>query len=321
LQAAVRFDAYFIHVPFPGIVGEAVILFARFAVPVFFMTSGFFSYQNDHKTILRKIRKLFYILVFSSCLYNVCNIFQAYILEGVGAVTDYLLSFTDIKNWLLLVVFNVPFSATRLWFLLALIYAYFMQILFDKIKMKSKGILALSVSGIILHFIIGSIMPHFGIGIEEYMCRNFMLLGYPFFGFGFLIRQNQTMFRKYSNTILFVLFTLGILLSQIPLLYESVSVISVGTLLIVFSLFGFALENSEIQYPKWVLKLCNCGLGIYILHKPVALVLQKVFSILSRADNIVTMILFPISVCIVSAIGTMFLLQLSNKQPKKNKGR
>ena len=196
-----------------------------------------------------------------------------------------------------------------------------MQILFDKLKMTSKGIFAVSVSGIILHFIIGSIMPHFGIGIEEYMCRNFLLLGYPFFGFGLLIRQHQTMFRKYSDTMLFVLFTLGILFSLIPLLYESVSVISVGTLLIVFSLFGFALENSEIQYPKWGLELCKCSLGIYILHKPVALVLHKVFSIISRADNIVAMILLPISVCIVSVIGTLFLLKLSNKQPKKNRGR
>lgn len=38
-----------IHVPFYGEFGTAIKAVARFAVPVFFMTSGYFCYKNDTK--------------------------------------------------------------------------------------------------------------------------------------------------------------------------------------------------------------------------------------------------------------------------------
>ena len=305
----------FIHVPFYGKVGEAVSLIARFAVPVFFMTSGFFSYGNDNKVLLRKIKKLVFILIFASCLYNVSNIALEYLSGGADAVAEYFSAFTKVKGWLLLLFFNVPFSATRLWFLFALIYVYFMQMAFNKLEFGKKWIFAVSVSGIALHFLVGSIMPQFGINTEEYMCRNFLLLGYPFYGFGFLLRGNPNVFKKCSDSMLVVAFALGGLLSLVPLFYKSVAVLSVGTLLLVLALFEFARRKSQVQYPKWVKKFCDCSLGIYILHRPITQALHKMLTIASLADNLaVTKVILPFLVCIVSALVTLLLLKLSRKR-------
>lgn len=37
-----------LHVPFPGDVGGTVRMFARWAVPFFFMVSGYFTYGASH---------------------------------------------------------------------------------------------------------------------------------------------------------------------------------------------------------------------------------------------------------------------------------
>ncbi len=76
------FFIVFIHVPFHGIAGEVIRSISRFAVPVFFMTSGFFSYENDTQTILRRIKKLAGILIFASCLYNTTDILSAFASSG-----------------------------------------------------------------------------------------------------------------------------------------------------------------------------------------------------------------------------------------------
>ena len=51
-----------LHVPFPGDVGGTVRMFARWAVPFFFMVSGYFTYgavqREDAGRLVRRIRRL-----------------------------------------------------------------------------------------------------------------------------------------------------------------------------------------------------------------------------------------------------------------------
>mgnify|MGYP002224052531 FL=1 len=52
-----------LHVPFPGDVGGTVRMFARWAVPFFFMVSGYFTYgavqRQDAGRLVRRIWRLF----------------------------------------------------------------------------------------------------------------------------------------------------------------------------------------------------------------------------------------------------------------------
>ena len=55
-----------LHVPFPGDVGGTVRMFARWAVPFFFMVSGYFTYgavqREDAGRLVRRMRRLLRIL-------------------------------------------------------------------------------------------------------------------------------------------------------------------------------------------------------------------------------------------------------------------
>ena len=46
----------FIHVTFPGVFGQIIKDAAGFAVPVFFLTSGFYSYFDDNEKAIRKYK-------------------------------------------------------------------------------------------------------------------------------------------------------------------------------------------------------------------------------------------------------------------------
>ena len=318
IKLIASFLVVFIHVPFYGVAGEIVKLFSRVAVPVFFMTSGYFGYNNDSKTIIRKIKKLAGILIFTSCLYNFTNIFTDFISDGVNGIADYFLRFAEFDGWLNLVLFNLPFSATRLWFLFSLIYVYIVQLLFNKLGLTYKTIFILSVCGIIIHLLLGSVMPYFGVDVPDYFCRNFLLFGYPFFGLGLILRHREETIVKTNLSVLIVCTLLGCVLSLVPLLYNPVSQFSVGTLFLLYVVFTFALEKADTSYPKWVLILCKCSLGIYIFHRPVTMVLRKSLSVIDILDStILDGILLPPLVCICTAILVLILLTLNEKNKIK----
>ena len=58
----------FIHITFPGEFGKIIDCIARFGVPIFFMCSGYFCYNNDYIKIKKKIIHILWLLCFSgSC--------------------------------------------------------------------------------------------------------------------------------------------------------------------------------------------------------------------------------------------------------------
>ena len=136
LKLIAAYCVVFIHVPFYGMFGNIISALARFAVPIFFMTSGYYCYGQNSSDIFKKIFKIAKILIFASILYNLCDIFRTCVLDGFSEIPLFLKSRFNFTRLYELLIFNIPFSATRLWFLLALIYVYAIQSLFVKFKVK-----------------------------------------------------------------------------------------------------------------------------------------------------------------------------------------
>lgn len=59
----------FIHCKFPEPVGDLVDTIARFAVPIFFIVSGFFNYSASKEKLKTRVFKLLRIFIFSSIIY------------------------------------------------------------------------------------------------------------------------------------------------------------------------------------------------------------------------------------------------------------
>ena len=57
-----------IHFKISGKTGELITIIARFAVPVFFMVSGYYSYNDDEHHIKNKILNIKYIKIIFLCI-------------------------------------------------------------------------------------------------------------------------------------------------------------------------------------------------------------------------------------------------------------
>ena len=65
LDAAKAVAAYFVillHIRFPGRTGEILNVLARFAVPFFFMVSGYFCYSRNGNMLSRMPGKIMHVL-------------------------------------------------------------------------------------------------------------------------------------------------------------------------------------------------------------------------------------------------------------------
>ena len=175
LKAVCCFLVVCIHAPFPGKLGDAVITFARIAVPVFFMISGYFYNRANLDKQIRKVGKL------------VVQINLLYFSAGGGyeliSKESFRYGFDDFVEFIL---FNEsPFySAGHLWYMNALLYVLIVLKMID-IKYLCPFAPVLLLGDLLLgkysYFVFGTEFPY-------YYARNFLFVGIPYFCLGYLIR-------------------------------------------------------------------------------------------------------------------------------------
>ena len=195
----------FIHVPFDGESGEIIKTVARVAVPCFFMISGFFCYGKSRTDVIRQIRKITLLAVYSVLVYFVvcCLVLCCY--QG----HDFRVVFSDISPGRLvkmLLVQAVPSTlGGHLWYLLALIYAYvFIACIigskfFDKISLLLVMLLCVTL-------MFSEILPGFGvIQYHATLYRNVYLTGIPFIMLGYRIHKFM-LSRKISSGVILGIF-------------------------------------------------------------------------------------------------------------------
>ena len=168
LKLIAAYMVVLIHVSFQGRAKTIIHAVANFAVPVFFLSAGYFCYGADTSVIERKIIKIAKIFVFASALYNLMNIALAFLADGMAGAMAYLTMYVDINRWVNLLLFNVPFSATRLWFLLALMYVYGVQWHLVRWKISHRTIMLISVCFLVLNVVLGECLSILGVYLPEY---------------------------------------------------------------------------------------------------------------------------------------------------------
>lgn len=259
----------FIHITFVGEFGVVVKAASRFAVPIFFMCSGFFSYNaitnGDVKKLLKRCVPLLKILIIAICIYALCE----YIFLGEY---NFITAFDSIKTYIKLFIFNnfndgffVP-----LWFLPALIYTYLSVAVIVKLKLTNfiKFLPLLILVPIIFYYIITGYM---GQNITRIIVRNFLFTGLPFFSVGYLINKNKDSIQRISNFILLLFVIVGMVATLVECICLNVDgEIYFGTILAAVGLFElFNRFDLKIQNKRFSYCLSNAPLYIYILHTPV----------------------------------------------------
>lgn len=249
-------------------------VFTRFAVPFFFMVSGFLIGQKNDLLYLKRylintIKNLMTWVLFFF-VYDICT--NLLILKRSGNSRNILNFLNDFFNWKT-IIYGPPGTAHHLWYLVVLIWSII--IIYVAIKIKKNNYL-LTISFILnLIGVFGqAYSPIFNISLQT---RDALFFGLFYVLSGYIIGQKHDVveknIKKISNKIyvlLFAVFSLTSLMEK-TIIYIFFKESTEGnyylsTPLLTFSLFFLALKNRNIGKNSKLAKVGRNSLGIYLTH-------------------------------------------------------
>lgn len=232
----------FIHVRFPGNLGGIMDCLARFAVPLFFGISGYFSFRAKTGKLGKRIVHILELNVAASLLYIAWRwLVTAY--YG-GSVTDCFSSVIpggeSLVQWLL--VSANPFAG-HLWYLTAIGVCYGILWLyvrfFGEKPVDYRPLYIVSVCLFTVHFIMGEMAKAVDAEVLFLLYRNALLFGLPMFTLGIFLREYQERifanFRLTSGKLV-TLIAAGIVLSLLQWKGTGIGEMPLGTLVEVMAL-------------------------------------------------------------------------------------
>lgn len=318
LKLIAAFCVVFVHYKFYGKVGTVVDALSRFAVPLFFITSGYYSYNNTVSKHKAKAIRLIKMFVLVTLLYH-CATIAVYLVQGEFAeISAYLASLFNLKQIIKFLCFNNTLSSTHLWFLLALAYSYILHSFATKYKVSNKVLTLYAVAALSLHLILGEYLKLFSINIENIYVRNFALMGYPLFIVGLIIKQHEQKILNIKNSVLIPVFCIGVIDVLVIRYLSDFTEMYLGTLMIVFVLFVVALKYPNIKLSNFMLTLCASNLYIYLYHKFVGFVITKgfLFFEINITESALLTNMVAVAVAILSALLAIVILKIHNKSKK-----
>ena len=258
----------FLHVPFPGEIGGLVCCLSRFAVPLFFAISGYFSYQTQPKKLVKRLCHILTLELLGILLQILWRCFQAVLLGG--SIPDVLLSLIPtgdmMKRWML---FHVdPFSG-HLWYLSAMVSCYGVLWLYTLLwykKRSSYGPLY-AVSGIllVLFFCLSEFSGGLGIHVDYILYRNAWLFGLPMFSMGLFLRNYQPRLSAAGGKLLLLMLA-GTALSIVEWRHLGGWEMYGGTVLFTGALLLLLAKHPLAGAPKVLGIFGSLSTPVYLIH-------------------------------------------------------
>ena len=313
LKLIASYVVVFIHFKFSGLTGDIVDALARFAVPVFFMISGYFAYSNSTEKLISKMKNIikiyFWGAVIYICFYGILALYDV----GIKGAMWYCILYFNPMSIVKFIVFNVPRSSEHLWFLVALIYVYGLHYFVVKWKIKDCVYLWIGVVLLAIHLLLGVGISSIGIVIPICVIRNFLFMGYPFYCIGMLIRKNEDLVhKKITHKRAMILILIGVIETVISYFICGGNELYIGSVLVAVALLIISLKTKEIQIYEKIIKLSQTSTGIYLIHIMVGYSLERIVT----ADMPMVKNVFPVLVCIISTF--VVLLNERIKETKQS---
>ncbi len=274
-----------IHVLFPGPVGIAVRALARFAVPFFFLTAGYFSLNAPAWALWRRaVRTLEYLCVV--CVpYFFLDLWLT--VRRGRPVLEWL---SSVFNWEQLVRFlgcqTVPLSyGWQLWFLgaLAVVYLWWwMLTLLCRSAGRKLPYGACAILGLVLlavHLYMGELGGLLGWYADNLVLHSALLDGLPFFALGAWCAKRRRELKR-LDVPWHILIAAGAGMSLLEAWLAGRQEIYLGTLVLLAGLMGRCLRYRRAPEGTVYDFLQLCGrkltLGIYAIHLLVLALIREV---------------------------------------------
>lgn len=180
ITAIAAFCVVIIHCNIHGIFGDVITGLSRFAVPCFFMTSGYYLYSKNGylEKIPNKIWNTIKLIIILKLLYLVIDVFL--LKNGTLGMNE--------------VAYNLIISSDynqHVWFLYALLALYVFSYLAAKHNFEISKLLGTAVFILILDQIFSEIIPLCGLDTMEIGNKIYPFIGLSFFLIGYLIHKNK----------------------------------------------------------------------------------------------------------------------------------
>lgn len=311
----------FMHACFPGITGRIIYQIAQFAVPVFFMISGYFSYdrhENHVQRIVKRIRRISVITIVSVSIYFLYTLFVMLQADCVG---QWFATFTDYKWWINLLLFgNLDIvGCAHLWFLIALIYSYLILWLLIS-KKWDKYINKLLPILIMMRIVISVMVLSFN--LSWHYRGNFLVGGLPWLLLGYYFASSKDLYKKIANKKLMIAGICGVLFSiffvSLPF---TIDLSEVGTIVFSSSLFLLAVKNPTKSVNLKIEKLGDTySLYVYIIHILLISIYDHKLLRIGKQNDVFILWTKPIVIVILSiAVSILFKKVLDIGKAKKEK--
>ena len=320
LKLFASYMVVFIHVLFYGQAGIVFDTLARFAVPLFFLISGFYSYQITTKKIRKRILNTFSLLIFATLSYTAFNILTYILNDNAGEIIYYFRLYKNVDNLVKLLVFNVPISAFHLWYLYALLYVYIIFYILTALRLNEKVIFIISFLLLLLQVFLGEVLSAVGIVLPTQIVRNFAVTGLPFFGMGLIAKKYEKQLCTVPDSVIVLSAVIGVFAAVFSRYAFGKNELYLGSLFILFSIVCVFIKYSAVQYPSFVTALEGCSTYIYIFHIMILSVLNRIYAAYAIDINSSMLLknLHPIVVCVLSTLVAYVLINIKKARRKKS---
>ena len=301
----------FIHVLFHGKLGIIVDALARFAVPVFFLVSGFYSYQITCQKIRKRIRNIVTLLIFATVIFNIFDIAALLYWNRAGFVA-LLEKYTELSTYIHFLIFNLTVNASHVWYLWAVFYVYVIFYFVTKFQVKDKVIFPVSLLLLILHILLGEGLSVAGIKLPIWYVRNFALMGIPFFSAGLFVKKYESKFQFVPAYVIFASVIIGVSETVLSRCFLGENELYIGSLFILFAIVCTFIQYKDVKYPPFLTALEGCSTYIYIFHLTISYVLYVIYGMLGIdvSGSVILENLHPLLVCVSSTVFAYFFMKL-----------
>lgn len=266
-----------IHCYFPNNIGIAIRTLCRFAVPVFFVVSGYFMLTDEDLCIraktIKKIKHITTMLIGAGVFYFFFDIIRSLLTNyGGKGFQEYIKQLITGINIIKFFVTNNPLRYAHLWFLMALIYCYILMLLFDKTYPRK---LVNSFPILMIVFLIfglwnNSLHLRASINGKIYIKNLFVLRALPFFLAGMWLKKNRKIIDKWniSECKLIIAIFLGSILGLIERAVFMESQFYFGSYIVVAAMMIYALKyNYKFRSDNFIVYIGReLSTYIYIIH-------------------------------------------------------
>lgn len=279
------FFVVFIHAPFPGRLGSFVDCLARFAVPMFFMISGYFNYLATSQQVIRRLKHILTLFLIGALFRQFCQCITVE-LNGGSTIAHLRTAIPEADEIMRLLILQIPPYTGHLWYLCAMMVCYLTFWLFVRFQEECRtnylGFYILGCSLFSVFFALDVIAPASGITDLGIHLRNGWFFGLPLFASGLFIHQyQQQIFRIFSSSAwkLSGVIGLGILLSILQWDSLGMGIMPFGTIFEVVALMLLMVSHPRISFlsEKTARTLGALSMWIYLLHLPLYLVYGDFF--------------------------------------------